>query len=119
MNVAFPIHYDALGRTATATDENHVREMIEQILFTCPGERVNRPDFGCGLNKLVFSPNSPELAATVQCVTQAALQRFLGDLIEPISVVATPDHAKLTICVKYALRRTGDVKTEDFERSVS
>ena len=56
--------------------------MIEQLLFTNPGERVNRPDFGSGLLQMVFAPNSPELAAALQFTTQAALQRYLGDLID-------------------------------------
>jgi phage baseplate assembly protein W len=82
MNIDFPFHFDNLGRTAPTSDDDHIRDMIEQLLFTNPGERVNRPDFGSGLLQLVFAPNSPELAATLQFTVQAALQRWLGDLIE-------------------------------------
>ena len=82
MNVDYPYRFDARGRTAETDTSDHIRDMIEQVLFTSPGERVNRPDFGSGLLQLVFAPNSPELAATVQFTTQAALQRWLGDLIE-------------------------------------
>ena len=82
MNIDFPFHFDGRGRTATTTDDDHIRDMIEQLLFTNPGERVNRPDFGSGLLQMVFAPNSPELAAALQFTTQAALQRWLGDLID-------------------------------------
>ena len=60
MNIDFPFHSDSRGRTATTDDDDHIRDMIEQFLFTNPGERVNRPDFGSGLLQLVFAPNSPE-----------------------------------------------------------
>ena len=82
MNIDFPLHLDGGGRTATTDDDDHIRDMIEQVLFTNPGERVNRPDFGSGLLQLVFAPNSTELAAALQFTIQAALQRWLGDLIE-------------------------------------
>ncbi|WP_232784485.1 GPW/gp25 family protein, partial [Carbonactinospora thermoautotrophica] len=81
-DIAFPFRIDRRGRTADAAYEDHVRDMIEQLLFTSPGERVMRPDFGCGLLDLVFAPNSPELASALQLSVQAALQRWLGDVIE-------------------------------------
>ncbi len=65
MNINFPLHFDGRGRTAFTDDPGHIRNMIEQFLFTNPGERVNRPDFGSGLLQLVFEPNSPELAAAM------------------------------------------------------
>src|SRR5919205_1882945 len=82
MNVDYPYRFDARGRTAETDTSNHIRDMIEQVLFTAPGERVNRPDFGCGLQRLVFAPNSDELAAASQFLVQGALQQWLGDLIE-------------------------------------
>src|SRR5260370_25174494 len=81
MNIDFPFHFDARGRAATTSDDDHIRDMIEQLLFTNPGERVNRPDFGSGLLQMVFAPASPELAAALQFTMQAALQRYLGDLL--------------------------------------
>jgi phage baseplate assembly protein W len=86
MNIDFPLKFDNRGRTALTDDEAHVRDMIEQVLFTSPGERVNRPDFGSGLMQLVFAPNSTELAATTQLLVQGALQQWLGDLIQVHSV---------------------------------
>ena len=71
MNIDFPFHFDGRGRTALTTDDDHIRDMIEQFLFTNPGERANRPDFGAGLLRLIFAPNSPELAAALKVTIQA------------------------------------------------
>lgn len=117
MNVAFPFHFDRLGRTATAGDDDHIRDMIEQLLFTNPGERVNRSDFGSGLLQLVFAPNSPELAAALQFTVQAALQRWLGDVIDLQALEVTSEDSTLRVTVQYVVRRTGESRTETFERS--
>src|SRR5688572_2846201 len=66
MNLRFPYQFDGRGRTADADEATWIRGLVEQVLFTSPGERVMRPDFGSGLMQLVFAPNSPELAATTQ-----------------------------------------------------
>jgi phage baseplate assembly protein W len=76
MDIDFPFAFDQRGRTASTGESDHVRDLIEQLLFTNPGERVNRPDFGTGLTQLIFAPNSPELAAAVQFTLQAALERW-------------------------------------------
>lgn len=117
MNVDFPFHFDRLGRTATTGDDDHVRDMIEELLFTHPGERVNRPDFGGGLLQLVFAPNSPELAATLQFTIQAALQRFLGDVIDLQAVTVTSEEATLQVVVQYVVKKTGVTRVNTFERS--
>lgn len=117
MNIDFPWHFDGLGRTATTGDDDHVRDMIEQLLFTNPGERVNRPDYGSGLAQLVFAPNSPELAAALQFALQAALQRWLGDVIEVQEVAVQNEDAILRITVRYTVRATGEQRAETFERS--
>src|SRR3954464_9747561 len=106
MNIDFPFHFDSLGRTATAGYDDHIRDMIEQVLFTGPGERVNRPDFGSGLMQLVFAPNSPELAAAVQFTAQASLQRWLEDVIELQAVDVSSEDAVLRVTVQYAVRAT-------------
>jgi phage baseplate assembly protein W len=117
MNIDFPFHFDSRGRTAVTDDADHIRDMIEQLLFTSPGERVNRPDFGSGLLRMVFEPNSPELAATLQFTVQAALQRYLGDLIEVRALEVTSQDATLRVLVQYAVRRTGEKRAESFQRS--
>jgi phage baseplate assembly protein W len=117
MNIDFPFHFDRLGHSAATGDDDHVRDMIEQFLFTNPGERVNRPDFGSGLLQMVFAPNSPELAAAVQFTAQAGLQRWLGDVIEVQALDVTSEEATLRVVVQYAVRRTGEPRTQTFERS--
>jgi Bacteriophage baseplate protein W len=116
MNIDFPFHFDNRGRTATTGDDDHIRDMIEQFLFTNPGERVNRLDFGSGLLQLIFAPNSPELAATLQFTVQAGLQRWLGDVIEVQTLEVTSEEATLRVLVQYVVRRTGERRMEAFER---
>jgi hypothetical protein len=108
MNIDFPFGADARGRTAETDYPDHVRDMIEQLLFTRPGERVNRPDFGCGLLDLVFEPNSPELSAALQVSAEGALQRWLGDIITVNSLSVTADDAALRVELQYVLLATGE-----------
>ncbi|WP_232778529.1 GPW/gp25 family protein [Carbonactinospora thermoautotrophica] len=114
-DIAFPFRIDRRGRTADAAYEDHVRDMIEQLLFTSPGERVMRPDFGCGLLDLVFAPNSPELASALQLSVQAALQRWLGDVIEVESLEVVSEENVVRVHLGYAVRRTGARRDEVFE----
>lgn len=116
MNIDFPLHFDNRGRSATTVDDDHIRDMIEQLLFTNPGERVNRPDFGSGLLQLVFAPNSPELAATLQFTMQAALQQWLSDLIDVQALDVTSEDAMLRVTLQYAVKRSGEQRTDTFER---
>jgi phage baseplate assembly protein W len=118
MNIDFPFHFDASGRTATADDDAHIREMIEQLLFTNPGERVNRPDFGSGLMQLVFAPNSPEIAAALQFTLRGAIQRWLGDLIELQDLQVTSVDSTLTIDLQYLRRQTGRTQAAQITRTV-
>jgi uncharacterized protein len=111
----FPFHLDARGQTAGTDYAEHVRDMIEQLLLTSPGERVNRPDFGSGLLQLVFGPASPEVAAALQFSVQAALQRWLGDVIETRELTVEAEDSQLRITVEYALRETGEVQTATFQ----
>ncbi len=117
MNIDFPFHFDNLGRTATTDYNDHIRDMIEQLLFTNPGERVNRPDFGSGLLQLVFAPNSPELAATLQFTMQAALQQWLGDLIDVQALEVVSEDSRLQVFLQYGIKRTGEQRTEIFARN--
>lgn len=118
MNIDYPFHFDARGRTAETDDEDHIRDMIEQFLMTSPGERVNRPDFGSGLLEMVFAPNSPELAAALQFTIQAGLQQWLGDLIEVRKLDVSSDDAQLRVEVQYVVRRTQQTVTNSFVRSI-
>lgn len=117
INLDYPFHIDEKGRTALAGDAEHVREMIEQLIFTNPGERLNRPDFGSGILRLIFSPQSPEVAAALQFTVQGALQRWLGDIIEVRAVEVQSEDAALLVSIQYMLRRTGETRTEIFART--
>lgn len=117
VNIDFPYHFNDFGRTASTGLEDHVRDMIEQLLFTSPGERVNRPDFGSGLLQLLFAPNSPELAAALQFTAQAALQRYLGDVIEVKELQVESDQSTLSVVIKYVILSSGSSQTAQFTRS--
>ena len=117
MNVDFPYHFDSRGRTAEAGEDDHIRDMIEAVLFTSPGERVNRPTFGSGLLQLVFAPNSDELAAATQFLVQGSLQQWLGDLIEVNDVRVENADSRLEVTVVYTVRRTQEQLTAQFARA--
>src|SRR5262249_37079241 len=106
MQFAYPFHLDGRGRSADADQETHIRQLIEQVLLTAPGERVNRPTFGSGLMQLLFTPNSDEGAAATQFLAQGALQQWLGDLIEVEAVQVETNEATLHVMVQYVIRRT-------------
>jgi phage baseplate assembly protein W len=106
VNVDFPHRIDARGRTAGVDDDAHVRDLIEQVLFTAPGERVNRPTFGSGLLGLVFEPNGEALAAATEHTVHGALQLWLGDIILVEGVEVASDGGRLEVTVGYTVRRT-------------
>jgi phage baseplate assembly protein W len=114
MNIKFPYRLDRRGRTGETDYDDHVRDMIEQVLFTSPGERVNRPSFGSGLLQLVFAPTSDELASTTQFLVQSSLQQWLGDVIQVESVTVENDEATLRISVAYTVRRTQERRIAEF-----
>jgi uncharacterized protein len=105
MNINLPFQIDGRGRTSTAGD-HHVRDLIEQLLFTSPGERVNRPTFGSGLLQMVFAPSSDELAAATQFLLQATLQQWLGDLIQAEAVRVEIQDSTLLVTVQFVERAT-------------
>lgn len=117
MQIDHPFHVDDRRRTAETGEEDHVRDLIEQVLFTNPGERVNRPDFGAGLDQLVFGPSSPEMASTVQALVQGSLQQWLSDRLRVEAVDIRADDATLRITVRYTLLRNLERRTASFERS--
>src|ERR1700737_1072686 len=118
MNIDFPFHFDSRGRTASVDDDTHIRNMIEQLLFSNPGERVNRPDFGSGLLQMVFSPNSPEMAAALQSTLRGALQRWLGDVIELQDLQVSSQESTLSIRLQYVRRQTDKTETVQITRTV-
>ena len=118
MNLDFPFQFNQHGRTGDTNRDEHIRDMIELLLFTDAGERVNRPDFGSGLRQLVFAPNSPELATALQFSVQAALQRWLGDLIELDELDVTSEDAELHILIRYRVRDEQTPNSLELTRTV-
>jgi hypothetical protein len=120
MNLSLPYRVDGRGRTAEAENEDaHIRDLIETVLFTVPGERVNRPDFGCGLMQFVFAPNSVELAATLQALVQGSLQQWLGSRIRIEAVEADSVDATLSVKVRYTVLATQTSRSASFTRKVT
>jgi phage baseplate assembly protein W len=118
MQIAYPIQFDSGGRTALTSDDAHLRDLVEQVLFTSPGERVNRPEFGSGLLQTLFAPASDQLAAATQFVVQGALQQWLGDLIEVEAVDVESEDSTLRVTVQYVIRRSRQRRQEQFTREV-
>ena len=118
MQMDFPFRFDSSGRTAAADDENHIRDLIEQALFTAPGERVNRPSFGSGLMQLVFAPNSDALAAATQMAVHGALQQGLGEVVLIEAVDVQHEEAALRVTVRYTIRRTQDHHVAELVRTI-
>lgn len=106
MQLDYPFDFDHRGLTAETDTDDHIRDMVRQILFTSPGERVNRPDFGAGILQLTFEPNSTELASTTEMLVQGGLQRWLGDRILVNAVSVEPRDGTLSITVDYTVRAT-------------
>lgn len=117
MNIDFPYSIDARGRTASAGKE-HIRDLIEQVLFTSPGERVNRPDFGAGVLALLFEPAGDTLAAAAEIAVSGALQLWLGDRIQPQAVEVRAEDSKLFVTVRFVELQTRQSRTETFAREV-
>lgn len=104
--IDYPFHFDNRSRTAQTDTSDYIRDLIEQVLLTAPGERVMRPDFGSGVIQLVFAAASPEVAATTQFLVQSSLQQWLSDVIIVESVEVQAQDSALFITVQYIERRT-------------
>jgi uncharacterized protein len=114
----YPFQIDKNGKTDVVSDEAHVEQMIEQVLFTTPGERVNRPTFGSGINQLVFAPLRDELLAATQVLVQGALQQWLGTLITINSVQVSSQDSTLQVLVQYVIKKTQQAQVAQFSRTV-
>jgi len=79
---SFPYRISPTGTTAQTDRDGQIRDMVEQVLFTRKGERINRPEFGAGMHEMLFSENAPEIASAAQHMVQAALQQWLAEVVE-------------------------------------
>jgi len=118
MQIDYPFHFDGRGRTALTSEEDHIRDLIEEVLFTAPGERVNRPSFGSGLMQMVFAPNSSELATATQFLVQGALQQWLGDRIQIEMVKIDAIDSSLRVTVQYLIKKNQEQRVAEFSRSI-
>lgn len=114
--IDYPLHFDGRGRTAETSADEHIRDLIEQVLFTSPGERVNRPTFGSGVLQLIFASLGDELVATTQMTVQGALQQWLGELIQVEAVEVQSEDSSLQVMVQYTVRRTQQRQVAQFVR---
>ena len=113
MLIDYPYHFDGRERTAETDGPDHIRDLIEQLLFTQPGERVNRPEFGSGVMQLVFAAASPEVAATAEFLIRGALQQYLANRIAVARVAVEAVEATLTIAIDYTILSTGEAATAE------
>jgi uncharacterized protein len=118
MNIKYPYQFDHRKHTAQIGYASHIREMIEQVLFSAPGERVNRPDFGTGLPELLFTGISNELATATQFLVQSQLERWLGNLIQVEAVQVDNNESQLIVTVQYLVQNTQERQVARFEREV-
>lgn len=100
-HLGLPWRLDGRGRTAQVDEEAHLRALVENVLFTRPGERVNRPDFGSGIRALVFGTAGDELAGTTRALIQGDLQRWLGELLRVEDVTVEADDSTVTVTIAY------------------
>jgi phage baseplate assembly protein W len=111
-DVGFPFGFDATGRTRSVPIQDHVRDLVEQVLLTAPGERVNRPQFGSGLLGLVFEPGGSAIAAALRAQVEASLQLWLSDAIQVDGILVRADDSLLEVTVSYVVRATQERRVE-------
>ncbi len=117
MQISYPFNIDDRGRVMEASEAGHIRQLIEQVLFTAPGERVNRPNFGSGIRQMIFSPNSNEVATATELMVRAALEQWLGDLIEIEGLDVMAEESSLGITIQYMIRRSQQREIVEFSRN--
>jgi len=118
INIHHPFKIDGRGRVAQAGIDDHVRQLIEQVLFTRPGERVNRPNFGSGIYQLVFAPNNEELEAASRFLVEGALEQWLGNVIEVEAIAIKTLDSRLQVTIQYVLRENQERQIAQFVREV-
>lgn len=118
MQIAFPYLFDAIRLTGLTDERSHIRQMLELLLFTMPGERVNRPDFGCGIQRMVFAPQNSEVLSTLHTLIESEIHRWLGDVLALRKLEVTSEDATLRVLLEYQLPNDGRINQERFERNV-
>ncbi len=111
MDVAYPLRLDGQGRTALTDPDRHVRDLVEQLLLTAPGERVNRPDLGSGLLRMLFLPNAEPLAAATEAAINGELAQAFAGRLEVRGVDVVVQESLLRVTVRYVTRSGEDERT--------
>jgi phage baseplate assembly protein W len=114
----FPIAVDASGRGELVKERDYSRyvsQLVRQVLLTAPGERVNRPDFGAGLRRMVFAPLDDSTATLIQTTVFQSLDRWLGNLISVDEVRARIEESTLFVDVTYTIKSRGEQKVLNLE----
>lgn len=116
MNIAYPFGITDEGLVAITGYSQHIEQLIEQILFTMPGERVNLPDFGTGITRLIFDPGNAEMISATQFLIQGALQQWLGNLIQVQAVQVFAEDSTLNVIIQYIVKQTRQLYVATFTR---
>ncbi len=116
MHIAYPFRIANDGLVASASQQDHIEQLIEELLFTTPGERVNRPDFGTPIEQMVFRSGGDELATAAQFMIQGALQQWLGEIIQVQAVQVATNDSTLTVTIQYLIRETQQTQVAQFSR---
>ena len=113
-NLTFPFHVGPLGQPRTSGRGANIRQQLEQVLFTIPGERVGRPDFGAGIQRFVFEKLSAELLAATEYQLTSTLRDHMQDVIVVEGVRLTAEDSTLFVDILYSLRDTGEEQAASF-----
>lgn len=111
MYINYPFRVSRKGGIAQADMADHIQQLVEQLLFTLPGERVNRPDLGSGLMQLVFAPNNHALTTTFEFLIQGVLQAYLGNLIKLSALTVNSEDSIFSVTVQYTVLSTQQQQT--------
>lgn len=115
-NLAFPFRISSDGRPERVDRRTTLRHQLEQLLFTLPGTRVNRPEFGCGVQRLVFEGADIEAAATAEYLISTSIRRYLGELVSLDTVRVSVDDSTLYIDILYTRLETATEEAMSFQR---
>lgn len=119
-SLKYPFAIDRGGGCAAEEGDYdaYIRQLIRQVLLTAPGERINRPDFGAGVRRMVFAPNNPAVASLTQTLVYQALTRWLSTVIEVEEVAVEADDERLNITVHYLVRQRGESRVLNEEVTI-
>ncbi len=113
--LSFPLEVGPRGHTQTVDTTVAAEQLIEQLLFTNPGERLNQPQLGCGLIELLFDAGTDELRAATQFQILASLQQWLSDVVTVVSVEVTGTGGQFSVTVTYRMPATTQLHTVTFQ----